>query len=296
MVSDKPIVFVSCGQYAAAEKKLGNDICALLQEVRPDVEPYFAEDQSTVEGLSNHILKALFRSAGFICVMHQRGDLELPEGKIITRASVWVEQEIAIAAFMNHALGHSVPIFFYKEVGIGLEGIRSVLMMNPRVEFTEESQVLADLRSVLPATVFNPFSDYDVIPVAQYNDVKIELHRHVYSFAVDVQNVGNQRVTDFQLRVFFPRIFMNQHTRWGAEDPHRSTESHMCFVADSKTRAPGGLYPGDGMKDPLPIEYFIDDKLFNNPQAMQSEIRIELYSGSMSPKKRNLPIRDFQKF
>ncbi len=59
MVSDKPIVFVSCGQYAAAEKKLGNDICTLLQEVRPDVEPYFAEDQSTVEGLSNHILKAL---------------------------------------------------------------------------------------------------------------------------------------------------------------------------------------------------------------------------------------------
>ena len=124
-----------------------------------------------------------------------------------------------------------------------------------------------------------------------------EYFRVLYSIQArmprDVSDIGS---ADFQLRVFFPRIFLNQHTRWGAEDPHRSTESHMCFVADSKTRAPGGLYPGDGMKDPLPIEYCIDDKLFNNPQAMQSEIRIELYSGSMKPKKHILPIRDFQKF
>ena len=59
----KPLVFVSCGQYTDAEKRLGRDICALLKELRPDVEPYFAEDQSTVEGLSNHILNLLERGA-----------------------------------------------------------------------------------------------------------------------------------------------------------------------------------------------------------------------------------------
>lgn len=129
---DKPVVFVSCGQYSEAEQTLGRGICALIRELRPDVEPYFAQDQSTSEGLSNHILKALFGSAGFICVMHQRGKLNTPEGNTITRGSVWVEQEIAITTFMNQVLGRSIPTFYYRQAGVGLEGIRSVLLLNPR--------------------------------------------------------------------------------------------------------------------------------------------------------------------
>jgi hypothetical protein len=52
-MADKPLIFVSCGQYHSNEKQLGNDICSLLAELRPDTSPYFAEDQSTVDGLSN---------------------------------------------------------------------------------------------------------------------------------------------------------------------------------------------------------------------------------------------------
>src|SRR5260370_1789959 len=115
MSIDKPLVFVSCGQYSESEKRLGKNICTLLERLRPDVAPYFAEDQSTVEGLSNHILKALHRAAGFICVMHRRGDLAAPDGRRLTRGSVWVEQEIAITAFMNHVLNRSIPMLFYKQ-------------------------------------------------------------------------------------------------------------------------------------------------------------------------------------
>jgi hypothetical protein len=81
-MADKPLIFVSCGQYHANEKQLGNDICSLLAELRPDTTPYFAEDQSTVDGLSNHILRALHHAAGFICVMHRRGDLTTPDGRL----------------------------------------------------------------------------------------------------------------------------------------------------------------------------------------------------------------------
>src|SRR6476619_7475787 len=100
----KPLVFVSCGQFNESEKRLGKRICELIRELRPDVEPYFAENQSTIEGLSNNILAALYRAAGFICVMHRRGDIETPDNRVITRGSVWIEQEIAIAAFMGHVL------------------------------------------------------------------------------------------------------------------------------------------------------------------------------------------------
>jgi len=56
MASEKPLIFVSCGQYTEEEKRLGHEICSLLAMIRPDVMPYFAEYQSTAEGLSNHIL------------------------------------------------------------------------------------------------------------------------------------------------------------------------------------------------------------------------------------------------
>ena len=216
----------------------------------------FAENQSTVEGLSTHILNALNRSAGFICVMHRRGDVTTPDGNTVRRGSVWLEQEIAIVAFMGHILGRPLPTFYYSQSGVGLEGIRSVLLMNPSVQFTHESQVLEDLRLALPHVVFNAYAEYDVIPDVKYRDVSIREDLHVYSLVADVENVGRQRVLDFELRILFPRAFLNPNVTWGAEDRQRSTRSHVCFLADAKrTRAPGGLYPGDRMKAPLTIEY-----------------------------------------
>jgi hypothetical protein len=298
MPSEKPLVFVSCGQYSKTEKQLGRDICSLLRELRPDVAPYFAEDQSTVEGLSNQVLRALHRAAGLICIMHRRGDLQLPDGKIHTRGSVWIEQEIAIAAFMNHVLGRSIPILFYKEVGVSLEGIRSVLLMNPRVEFLEEAQVLEDLRLALPAEAFIPYNHYDLDPALSYRQLRgrSDGDRHVYELTVDVKNVGSERVTDFEMRICFPRAFLNPSTVDIAEDRKKSNQSHKCFSFNAEGRAPGGLYPGDGAKHPLTIEYFADTALDDDPQAMQSVIFVELVSGSMKPKRLTLPIKDYLEF
>src|SRR5258708_3723041 len=111
--SGKPIIFVSCGQYSPNERKLGEDICRLIHEIRPDLEPYFAQAQSTVDGLSNNILKALYSAAGFICVMHERGEVRGGD-EVYIRGSVWIEQEIAIAAFMTHVLDSRLPASFYK--------------------------------------------------------------------------------------------------------------------------------------------------------------------------------------
>jgi hypothetical protein len=106
--------------------------------------------------------------------------------------------------------------------------------------------------------------------------------------------VGRERVTDFQMRVFFPRAFLNPSTGWGAEDRAKSTTSHICFTADADGRAPHGLYPGDTMKNPLTVEYFVNHNLDDDPSTMQSEIIVELFSGSMKPNKQTFKIRDFQ--
>jgi hypothetical protein len=230
--------------------------------------------------------------------MHARGTLATPDKKTITRGSVWVEQEIAITAFMNHVLERSIPTLFYKQAGVNLEGIRSVLLMNPRVEFTEESQILDDLKLALPSTAFTPFNAYDIVPILNYQRMNTPGggDRHTYSLIANVKNVGRERVTDFQMRVFFPRAFLNPSTGWSAEDRAKSTTSHICFTADADGRAPHGLYPGDTMRNPLTVEYFVDHNLDDDPSAMQSEIIVELFSGSMKPKKQTFKIRDFQEF
>jgi hypothetical protein len=298
MISDKPLIFISCGQYTDRERRLGKDICSLLAALRPDVPPYFAEDQSTVEGLSNQVLRALNRAAGFICIMHRRGDLSVPDGRPITRGSVWVEQEIAVAAFMNHVRSRSVPILCDKQAGISLEGIRAVLLMNPRVEFTAESQVLEDLRSALPSIAFVPFNSYDLAPVLSYRRLggRSNPDHHVYELTADVENVGTERITDFEIRVFFPRAFLNPSTQWGTEDRKKSTSSHICFTANAEGRSRSGLYPGDRATNPLTVEYFVDHVLDDDARAMQSDIIVELFSGSMKPKKRTFKIKEFQEF
>lgn len=147
MSPKKPLVFVSCGQYSEKERRLGEDIRNLVASMRPDVEPYYAQAESTVDGLSQNILRRLHEAAGLICVMHQRGRVFHDAAHVGTRASVWIEQEIAIAAFMKQVLRRETSVVLYVQKGVCLEGLRSVLHLNP-CEFTVEQDVQKTYRSV----------------------------------------------------------------------------------------------------------------------------------------------------
>jgi hypothetical protein len=103
------LVFISCGQVTEAEKKLGDDVCRLVRELTP-FEPYFAQSQHSLEGLTKNILEGLARSVGLIAIMHPRGRVASPSGNEHIRASVWIEQEIAIAAFITQALKRQIQI------------------------------------------------------------------------------------------------------------------------------------------------------------------------------------------
>src|SRR2546422_3834805 len=66
------LIFVSCGYLTVQEKKLGDDVCALVRELIPH-DPYFAERQSSLEGLTKNILGSLDRAIGLVAIMHPRG-------------------------------------------------------------------------------------------------------------------------------------------------------------------------------------------------------------------------------
>src|SRR5712692_1980604 len=145
MAERRKTVFISCGQFTEEEKALGKQVCELVKELTP-FEGYFAENQSTLETLSENILRRLYESVGLIVIMHHRGKIE---GRGIVRASVWIEQEVAIATLMQQFLRRPLHVILFVQRGIAIEGIRQHLQFNP-VPFTTPEEVIARLREELP--------------------------------------------------------------------------------------------------------------------------------------------------
>jgi hypothetical protein len=136
-------IFISCGQFSDAEKKLGKQIAELVRE-ETGLEPFFAEEVQDLNGLDANILEALHRCVGFVTVMHPRGEIIRPDGSAVVRSSVWIEQEIAIATYIQRVEKRPLPIIAFKHKAVGREGIRGLLHLNP-IEFERESEVLAEL-------------------------------------------------------------------------------------------------------------------------------------------------------
>jgi hypothetical protein len=53
----KPLIFISCGQYATAEKALGKSIYTMVDGL--GMQPFFAEQVHDLKGLNENILDHL---------------------------------------------------------------------------------------------------------------------------------------------------------------------------------------------------------------------------------------------
>src|SRR6267143_2201178 len=111
-------------------------------------EPYFAENQSSLKGLHENILSKLNECSGFIAVMHPRGMVSFPGGAKHTRGSVWIEQEVAIAAFMTQYSGRNIEVAAFIHEDIKREGIRDLLHLNP-ISFRSDKEILEQLPRIL---------------------------------------------------------------------------------------------------------------------------------------------------
>jgi hypothetical protein len=114
---------------------------------------FFAENQRSFDGLSKNIIEALHRMVGMVFVMHKRGSVTLGLN-VFERGSVWIEQEIAIAASLQQ-LGHEIAAAGYIEDGIKREGLRDLLHLNP-VPFVADDEVVVDFERQLRIGQFAP--------------------------------------------------------------------------------------------------------------------------------------------
>lgn len=149
---ERKVVFISCGQYTDDEIQLGLAMADAIDELTPH-RGYFAQKVSSFETLSNDILQEIQNCVGFVAIMHNRGEIETPERHKIMRASVWIEQEIAIAAFVQQRLGQRIDVKAYLQSGISREGLRQQLHLNV-THFSKNSEVIEDFRKHLVSGAF----------------------------------------------------------------------------------------------------------------------------------------------
>ena len=121
------------------------------KHVHEDEDPLYNNSRNHSEGA---VRSRSVWAVGFIAVMHDRGRVETPSGGHV-RGSVWVEQEIAIAAFLAQAQGRSLPVLVYIQKGIAREGVRQQLRLKP-VEFEGQDEILTDLRDQIIKRTFEP--------------------------------------------------------------------------------------------------------------------------------------------
>src|SRR6266581_399319 len=210
------LVFVSCGQSTPAERQLGQAIAKMVQR-NTGCNAYFAQNQTNLEGVTENILKKLNDAVGFIAIIHPRGNVSNPNNASElswVRGSVWVEQEIAIAAFISQALERPMQVRTYVHDSIRLEGLRDKLHLNP-VLFHDDSEILQDLTAFLPSWRVlaqqlrkDPLSlkaniRHRPVAIAGAGDDRL------YVLMAGVENDGQQDATDFRLDVEFPLTFLD---------------------------------------------------------------------------------------
>ena len=191
------LIFVSCGQVTSAEKTLGKQVCSLVKDLTPH-EPYFAENQNSLEGFTQNILGSLDDAVGLIAIMHPRGIITFPDNHQEIRASVWIDQEIAIAAYITQILKRPLKIAPYIHYSIRREGMRDQLLLNA-VPFVGDSEVLDHLRGLLPAWKDLPVS----LKISSPPKIRVALKRgHVSNFLIEYANDEDEPIFIRATRLF----------------------------------------------------------------------------------------------
>jgi hypothetical protein len=271
-MSDQPILFISCGQVTVDEKQLGKDIVRLVAELTP-FTPYFAEEVSSLDGLTNSILRALEAAGGFIAVMHPRGEVATPLGNHI-RASVWVEQEIAIAAHLVHVHNKKIHVQAYVHRDIHLEGIREQLHLNP-VRFSTSQEVLDDLRHKLPtwSVLDGGHLEVRIVPsFSAFRDGVAECQ-----IAVVLRNRGSVTIADYHVDLEVPlKLLEGNTTVYLHEVQQRRTETHRFFRFPAPDGKVAPVYPDDERRA-CTVPFYVDRQRLLDPAVLPLEFVTTAY-------------------
>ncbi|HTQ59920.1 MAG TPA: hypothetical protein VMI32_06845 [Candidatus Solibacter sp.] len=235
-------IFISCGQYTRAEKLLGKRIVDMVRS-QTNLTPYFAEEVQDLYGLDSNILNALRDCVAFITVLHPRGTISRPEAPPFTRASVWIEQEIAIATYINRVENRTLPIIAFRHKSVGLEGIRSLLHLNP-IEFAHEEEVLAELSGRLSAWT-NLQSSIQLQLTSELTGIQQE-HR-IHRLILSVANHTSRRFEKYDYELSIPSAFL-RHWNSNYACEIQSKDPNLRYFRFDESNTGRAIMPRDEMR------------------------------------------------
>lgn len=241
-------IFISCGQYTPAEKQLGKQISEMVRTLT-DCVPFFAEEVQDLNGLDTNILNALHDCVGFITVLHPRGEIRRPNGSVV-RASVWIEQEIAIATYIQRVEKRTLPIIAFKHKSVGREGLRDLLHLNP-FEFSDETEILVELpkrlvawRSLIPSGIELQLSS-KVAGRQEGHDIS--------RLEITLANGTNRLIEKYEFEIRIPASILKHWSATYPTEVHRNIPGLRCFRFDQNGR--GALRPHDRLQHPITFDY-----------------------------------------
>ncbi|MGA9156213.1 MAG: hypothetical protein WB249_05435 [Candidatus Sulfotelmatobacter sp.] len=221
-------IFVSCGQFTDAEKSLGKAMVRVVKSVT-GVDAFFAEQGQDLNGLDSNILGALRDCAAFITVLHPRGKIVRPDGSTQVRASVWIEQEIAIATYIQRVGKRSLPVIAFIHRSVGREGIRDLLHLNP-IPFADEAEILAALPELLEPWKTLPSSGIRL--KLESGSRTREQDHWIRKLSVSLVNDSSQRITSFNCQVRLPAGILKHWSAMYPSEVKSDDQRYRCFSFD----------------------------------------------------------------
>lgn len=232
---DMSKIFVSCGQFTEAEKSLGKAIVKTVKEIT-GTDAFFAETVHDLNGLDANILGALRDCSAFITVLHPRGTIVRPDQSTHTRASVWIEQEIAIATYIQHVEKRTLPVIAFIHKSVGREGIRDLLNLNP-IPFVDEAEILAALPKLLQP--WKTLSSSGIRLELQSGGRTREQGHWIRRLSVRLINESNQRITNFNCEVRLPVGILKHWSTVHLSEVPSGDQQYRCFRFDETVKRSG---------------------------------------------------------
>lgn len=177
-------VFISCGQAEKREITIGKSVEEYFK--KKGFETYFAEEVHSSEGLTGNIFKFLNQSEYFVFVDFRREKLEAEH-----RGSLFVNQEIAIATFLN------MPMIGFVEKGVKLEGILKYQICNP-IPFEDGTEILKSLKTLTENWDANSVDELKIVYDPSHTDSNVILrddpqHRLSNWYHLDIFNRNKRK-------------------------------------------------------------------------------------------------------
>jgi hypothetical protein len=138
--------------------------------------------------------------------------------------------------------------------------------------------------------------------VEEYLDIRLthKLHpgytgdRHEYTLVVEIENVGTRKISDYQVDILFPKVFLDIE-RYSFEVEESNTHKLIRRVAAHFAKHPSGLYPGNILIDQL-IKYSVDHQRYSSDYWMKQPVEVTVFADGIPSQKVSKPFSELQNF